>query len=58
MFEGMIDLESIHNELLLFSIQGFFSKFDHVDSFPVDLVTFTERILNGRLLFLCGVLVS
>ena len=58
MFEGMIDLESTHNELSLFSIEDFFSKFDHVHSFSVDLVTFTARILNGRLLFLCGVLVS
>ena len=52
MFEGMIDLESTHNELFLFSIEDFFSKFDHVHSFSVDLVTFTARILNGRLLFL------
>ena len=26
----------------------------HVDYFPVDLVTFTEEILNGKLHFLCS----
>ena len=58
MFEGMIDLESTHNELLLFSIEDFVSKFDHAHSFPVDLVIFTEGILNGNLLFFFFLLVS
>ena len=42
-------------------IKEFFSKCDQNRSFlqiwfPVDLVTFTEEILNGKLYFLCSVL--
>ena len=34
-----------------FSVKDFFSK---CDQFPADLVTFTEKIFNGKLHFLCG----
>ena len=37
-----------------FSIKDFFSKCI-VPQFTVDLVTFTEEILNGKLHFLCSV---
>ena len=36
-----------------FSIQDFFSKCDHED-----LVIFTEEILNGKLKFLCSVIMK
>ena len=36
-----------------FSIKDFFSK---CDQFSADLVTFTEEILNGKLLFLYSVI--
>ena len=36
-----------------FSIKGFFSKYDKIQ-FPVDLVTFTEQILHGKLHFFCA----
>ena len=35
------------------SIKDFFSKCDHIRS--VDLVAFTEKILNEKLYFLCSV---
>ena len=38
-----------------FSIKDIFSKCDQIRS-PADLVTFTEKILNGKLHFLCSVL--
>ena len=38
-----------------FSIKDFFSKYDQIYDFPVDLVIFTEEILNGKLPFLCNV---
>ena len=34
-----------------FSIKDFFSK---CEQFPVDLVTFTKEILNGKLHFFCS----
>ena len=34
-----------------FSIKEFFSKFDQNLQFPVDSVTFTEEILNGKTSF-------
>ena len=39
-----------------FSIKDFFSKYDQWPNpqFPADLVTFTEKILNGNLHFLCS----
>ena len=33
-----------------FSIKDFFSKCDQIRMFPADLVTFTEKIVNGKLL--------
>ena len=36
-----------------FSIKGLFSKYDKIQ-FPVDLVTFTEQILHGKLHFFCA----
>ena len=36
-----------------FSIVDFFSKCDQIRRFPVDLVTFTEEILNRKLYFSC-----
>ena len=45
-------------EKIKFSIKDFFSKCDQIHSFlrqlPVDLVTFNEKILNGKNLFLSG----
>ena len=35
-----------------FSIKNFYSKYDQIRR---GLVTFTEEILNGKLLFLCAV---
>ena len=37
-----------------FSIKDFFSKCDPDPQFPADLVTFTDKILNGKLQFLCS----
>ena len=37
-----------------FSIKDFFSKCKQIRSF-LDLLTFTEEILNGKLHFLCSV---
>ena len=38
-----------------FFIKGFFKKCDQNQrKLPVDLVTFTEEILNGKLHFLCS----
>ena len=37
-----------------FSIKNFFSKCDQTRRYPADLVTFTEEIINGKLLFLCS----
>ena len=37
-----------------FSIKDFFSKSDQIRKKPVDLVTFTEEILNGKIHFLCS----
>ena len=37
-----------------FFIKDFFSKFYQTRSFPADLVTFTEQMLNGKLHFLCS----
>ena len=34
-----------------FSMKGFFSKYDQVHS-PVDLVTFTKKVINGKLQFM------
>ena len=39
---------------MIFSIKDFFSKYDHIRSFPADFVTFTEEILNGKNHFLCS----
>ena len=40
-----------------FSIKNFFSKCDQMrPNFPADLVTFTEKILNEKLHFLCSVI--
>ena len=39
-------------EKVTFSIKDFFSNFDQIRKFPADLVTFTEKILNGKLQFL------
>ena len=36
-----------------FPIKVFFSKCDQIQC-PADMVTFTEEILNGKLLFLCS----
>ena len=37
-----------------FFIRGFFSKCDHTaPQFPVDLVTFTEEMFNGKLKICC-----
>ena len=36
-----------------FSIKDFFSRCDHIRSFPTDLVTFPEEILHRKLHFLC-----
>ena len=36
-----------------FPIKDFFSKCDQIQS-PADLVTVTEKILNGKLNFLCN----
>ena len=42
-----------------FSIKDFFSKCENVKSSgTADLVTFTEKILNGKLHFLCNVALS
>ena len=38
-----------------FSIKNFFSICDQIRQFPADLVTFNEKILNGKLHFLCSV---
>ena len=35
-----------------FSVKDFFNK---CEEFPTDLVTFTEEVLNGKLLLLCSV---
>ena len=40
-----------------FSIKDFFSKCDQIRR-KLDLVTFTEEIVNGKLHFLCSVLSS
>ena len=40
-----------------FSIQDFFSNWDQIRCF-LDLVTFTEEILNGKLHFLCSVIIN
>ena len=37
-----------------FFIKDFFSKCDQVYSFLPDLVTFTEKILHGKLYILCS----
>ena len=37
-----------------FFVEDFFSKCD-TPQFPVDMVTFVEEILNGKLHFLCSV---
>ena len=37
-----------------FSINDFFSKCDQIRSFLMDLITFTEEILNEKLHFLCS----
>ena len=37
-----------------FPIKDFFSKCDQIRSFTVDLVSFTEEILNVQLHFLCS----
>ena len=43
---------SSHNEQKMkFSIKDFFSKCDHIRR---DLVTFTEKVLNKKLNFLCS----
>ena len=42
----------------MISIEDFFSKSDQIRSFFADLVTFTEKILNGKLHFLCNVIPS
>ena len=34
--------------------KDFFSKYDEIHKETVDLVTFTEKILNGKLHFLCS----
>ena len=41
-----------------FSIEDFFSVRHSSVTNPVDLVTFTEEILHGKLHFLCSVLLS
>ena len=38
-----------------FSINDSFSKCDQVQQFPGDLVIFIEKIVNGKLRFLCSV---
>ena len=38
-----------------FSINDFFSKCDQVQQFPADLVILIEKIVNGKLRFLCSV---
>ena len=38
-----------------FSIKDFFSKCEQTMQFPLDLVTFAEEILYGKLHFLCSV---
>ena len=37
-----------------FSVKEFLSKLGQIRKFLVDLVTFTEEILNGKLHFLCS----
>ena len=37
-----------------FFINDFFSKCDQINRFFVNMVTFTEEILNGKLHFLCS----
>ena len=40
-----------------FFMEDFFSKYDQIQ-FPVDLVTFTEEILNEKFHFLCSVVIG
>ena len=37
-----------------FSITDFFNKSDYIPQFLADLVTLTEKILNGKLRFFCS----
>ena len=40
-----------------FSINDFFSKCNQIRWKTVDLVTFTDEILNGKLYFLCSIII-
>ena len=42
----------------MFCMKDFFSKCDQILWTPVDLVTFTEEIFNGKLQFLCSVTID
>ena len=46
---------SVTAQKMKFSIKDFFSKCDQIRMETVDLVKFTEEILNGKLRFLCSV---
>ena len=54
-----LQIHIVHTgQKMKFSIKDFFSKCDQTRSFPVNLVKFTEEILNWKLNFFCSISVG